>query len=63
MRDATPLTINLKDYTPPAFLISTVELDVDIREGQATVHATLKVARNPARPSADGPLVLSLIHI
>jgi aminopeptidase N len=58
MRDATPLTINLKDYTPPAFLISTVELDVDIQEGQATVHATLRVARNPARRSADGPLVL-----
>jgi aminopeptidase N len=58
MRDATPLTINLKDYTPPAFLISTVALDVDIREGLATVHATLKIARNPARSPADGPLVL-----
>ena len=58
MRDATPQTIRLQDYTPPAFLISTVELDVDIRDAQATVRATLKVARNPAHPQAGAPLVL-----
>src|SRR5688572_25748082 len=57
MRDAAPQPINLKDYTPPAFLVSHVELDVDIVEGCATVRATLKVARNPARP-AGAPLVL-----
>jgi len=58
MRDATPQTIHLKDYTPPAFLISTVDLDVDIRDSLATVHATLKLARNPARGTGAGPLVL-----
>jgi aminopeptidase N len=58
MRDATPQTIRLQDYTPPAFLISTVALDVDIREGQATVRATLRLARNPAHPDATAPLVL-----
>src|SRR3982751_5812441 len=58
MRDATPQTINLKDYTPPAFLVSTVDLDVDIRESLAPVHATLKLARNPARADAGEPLVL-----
>jgi aminopeptidase N len=58
MRDATPQAIRLQDYTPPAFLISTVELDVDIREAQATVRSTLKLARNPARPEASAPLVL-----
>src|SRR5688500_9824320 len=58
MRDATPQTIHLKDYTPPAFLISTVALDVDIREAQATVHATLRIARNPAHGVEGGPLVL-----
>ena len=62
MRDATPQAINLKDYTPPAFLISTVALDVDIRESLATVHATLRVARNPANP-AGGPLVLDGRHL
>src|SRR6187397_1127987 len=58
MRDATPQAIRLQDYTPPAFLISTVELDVDIREAQATVRSTLRFARNPAHPQAGAPLVL-----
>ena len=46
MRDAIPQAIRLQDYLPPAFLISKVALDVDIQEGAATVHATLKLARN-----------------
>ena len=58
MRDATPQTIKLGDYTPPAFLISTVSLDVDVREGAATVRATLRLERNAAHAGADAPLVL-----
>ena len=58
MRDATPQTIRLQDYTPPAFVVSAVELDVDIREGQATVRGSLRVARNPAHGDASAPLVL-----
>src|SRR2546426_9182514 len=58
MRDAAPQVINLSDYTPPAFLISTVSLDVDIRQGAATVRATLKLARNAARNAPAEPLVL-----
>ena len=41
MRDAAPQAIRLKDYTPPAFLVSHVELDVDIVDGRATVRSTL----------------------
>ncbi|MGZ5039559.1 MAG: aminopeptidase N [Usitatibacter sp.] len=58
MRDAVPRIINLKDYTPPAFLISTVEIDVDVEDARVTVHSTLKIARNPQHPRADEPLVL-----
>ena len=58
MRDATPQTIHLKDYTPPAFLVSTVDLDVDIRDSLATVHATLKLTRTAAGGAASVPLVL-----
>jgi aminopeptidase N len=54
MREPTPRTIHLKDYTPPAFLISHVELDVDIREDHALVRARLQVTRN----AGPGPLVL-----
>ncbi len=52
-----PRTVYLKDYTPPDFLVSTVDLDVDIREASARVHAVMRVARHPAA-SITAPLVL-----
>jgi aminopeptidase N len=55
MREAQPKTIHLKDYSPPPFLISRVSLDVEIRDDDALVKATLAVKRNGA---ADAPLVL-----
>jgi len=58
MRDAAPQVINLKDYTPPAFLVSTIALDVDIRDAQVTIRATLRIARNAAHGRKDAPLVL-----
>ena len=58
MRDAAAQTINLSDYAPPSFLISTVGLDVDIQEGQVTVRATLKLARNAASKDPQAALVL-----
>jgi aminopeptidase N len=53
MREAQANAIHLKDYTPPAFSVDTVELDVDIRDDHALVSAKLKIRRN-----APGPLVL-----
>ena len=58
MRDPVPTTIHLEDYTPPAFLIRTVELDVAIREDNAEVRARLAVQRNPAAGDRGAPLVL-----
>jgi aminopeptidase N len=58
MRDATPQVISLKDYTPPAFLISTIALDVDIRQAQVTIRSTLGITRNAARGTPTAPLVL-----
>ncbi|MFH1044429.1 MAG: aminopeptidase N, partial [Pseudomonadota bacterium] len=58
MREPAPKTIYLKDYTPPAFLISTVDLDVDIRDDHALVRSTLALARNPKAADAHAPLVL-----
>jgi aminopeptidase N len=56
MRTDTPQTVYLKDYTPPAFLIDTVDLDFDIEAEQTTVTATLAMRRNSASPQQ--PLVL-----
>jgi aminopeptidase N len=58
MREPAPKTIYLKDYTPPPFLISTIDLDVDIREDHALVRASLALARNPKSADARAPLVL-----
>ena len=58
MRDAAPQVINLKDYRPPAFLISTVALDVDIQPARATIRAALKCSRNAVRNAPGEPLVL-----
>ncbi len=65
MRDATPQIIQLGDYTPPAFLVDTVQLHVDIQDDHARIRATLAMRRNPAARNANAPLVLDgdeLVH-
>jgi aminopeptidase N len=49
--------IRLEDYTPPPYLIETIELDVDIRAEACFVSSTLKCLRNRA-VSGSHPLVL-----
>ncbi|MCK9989468.1 MAG: aminopeptidase N [Rugosibacter sp.] len=46
MRTDTPQTIYLKDYTPPAWWVDTVDLHVAIQEGYAEVSAKLGCRRN-----------------
>ena len=48
MKPENSPTIYLKDYTPPAFLVDTVDLDFVIETGKTTVTATLAMRRNPA---------------
>ncbi|MCA1979167.1 MAG: aminopeptidase N [Thiobacillus sp.] len=57
MRTETPVTLYLKDYTPPAWLIDTVDLHVAIFDGHAEVRARLACRRNPA--ALAGPLMLN----
>ncbi|RIX43090.1 MAG: aminopeptidase N [Rhodocyclales bacterium GT-UBC] len=56
MKTDTPQTIYLKDYTVPAYLIDTVDLDFNIEASGTTVTSTLAMRRNPA--AAAQPLVL-----
>src|SRR5918999_1513373 len=53
MREPQPKAIHLKDYSPPAFRVDTVDLDVDIRDDHALVRSKLEIRRN-----SSGPLVL-----
>jgi aminopeptidase N len=48
MRDASPRTIFLKDYLPPAFLVDRVDLHFDLREEGTRVRSRLAMRRNPA---------------
>jgi aminopeptidase N len=54
MREPQPKTIHLKDYTPPAFRVETVDLDVDIRDEHALVRSRLAIRRT----GGNAPLVL-----
>jgi aminopeptidase N len=46
--DATPTEIRLADYTPPAFLIDTVDLDFELDEAVTVVVSRLALRRNRA---------------
>ena len=58
MKNASPRTVYLKDYTPPAFLIDEVTLRFELGEDETLVHARLALRRNPAAADAKAPLVL-----
>lgn len=49
-------TVYLRDYTVPAYLVDTLDLDIAIHEGFARVKARCAVRRNPA--GKGGALVL-----
>ncbi|MGI1678127.1 MAG: aminopeptidase N [Cellvibrionaceae bacterium] len=52
MKDATPKAIYLKDYLPPAFLITTTDLVVELNDDVTIVTSSLMIERNPD-PKAD----------
>ena len=54
MNIATTVTVYLKDYTVPAFLVPEIELDISLFEDDALVRAKLAVERNSeaAEPAA-----------
>lgn len=58
MRDATPQTVYLKDYTPPEYLIDQVELEFDLDERNTVVSSRLSLRRNPQSAADGASLVL-----
>ena len=52
MRTETPVTLYLKDYTPPAWRVESIDLHVAIHDGYAEVRARLACTRNPAVAAA-----------
>ena len=52
MDHPAPQAILLKDYTPPPYLVDTVELTFDLHPDATLVTSILMVRRNPRRPGA-----------
>jgi len=60
----TPPSVFLKDYSPPPFLISEVELDINfISEEAARITAVLSVQPNPTVPERATTLKLDLDEV
>ncbi|SMF95386.1 aminopeptidase N [Methylomagnum ishizawai] len=58
MREPTPRAIHLKDYTPPEYLVDTVDLFFELDEENTRVTAKLRVRRNPDAGGGGGELEL-----
>lgn len=53
MRTDSPQTIFRKDYTPPSFLVDTVELSFDLDPARTLVTSRLTLCHNPDSASSD----------
>ncbi|HEX5342725.1 MAG TPA: aminopeptidase N [Duganella sp.] len=51
--DSSPTTIFRKDYTPPAYLVDTVELGFDLAPARTIVANRITLRQNPASKSHD----------
>ena len=58
MRNETPQTIYLRDYTPPPFLIDEVHLHFTLAQDETRVRSTLEVRRNPDAKESEPSLKL-----
>jgi aminopeptidase N len=58
MKDAQPRAILLGDYRVPEFLVSHVDLHVDLGDESTRVKSRLTIARNPASVAVAAPLRL-----
>ncbi|MBZ0217004.1 MAG: aminopeptidase N [Fimbriimonadaceae bacterium] len=58
MRTDTPQAIFLKDYCPPAFLITSVSLNIDLDRTATRVRSVLEIRPNDNHDGSNAPLVL-----
>ncbi len=59
MRESSPNAVYLKDYTPPDYLVDTVDLVFELDEENTRVTSKLAIRRNPASPGGPKPLELN----
>ena len=54
-----PQTTYLKDYQPPNFLVTFIEVEVDIQDNWTVVTSKVKGHRNPKSSLANEPLIFN----
>jgi len=59
MRDTQHTTVYLKNYTPPSYLVATVDLRFELNESSTRVTNRMEIRRNPAALRQDIPLELN----
>jgi len=55
---AVPQTIRREDYTPPPFLIDSIDLNLDLGKDSTEVVSRLEIRRNPAAKTQPADLIL-----
>ncbi|HXV23448.1 MAG TPA: aminopeptidase N [Alphaproteobacteria bacterium] len=58
MPRTAPQPIRREDYRPPAFLVDTIDLALELRDEGTIVHSRLSIRRNPETADRTAPLVL-----
>lgn len=58
MTETPHATIYRKDYTPPDYLVDTIELRFELGEETTTVHSRMALRKNPAAAPGTRPLSL-----
>ncbi len=58
MTTNAPKTVRLEDYTPPPFVIDTVDLTFELGEDATLVKSRMALARSPAHAAPLGDLIL-----
>lgn len=56
--ESTPPTINLRDYTPPAYRVDSAEFEFELDDENTLVKSRLQMQCNPACPQPNPPLEL-----
>ena len=54
-----PPTTYLKDYQTPSFLVTSIEVEIDIGDKWTVVTSKVKGHRNPKRSVANEPLIFN----
>jgi aminopeptidase N len=63
MKDFSPRTVYLKEYSVPPYLVKTVDLHFDLREQGALVSTVLEIYRNPDDDSLQPDLQLNGVDL